>query len=278
MTTEDPVKTGPVSSSGSGLILRVISSVLLIIIAGTAAWMGGLAAGCVVAVVTALVQSEWVGITEKRLLPGSLFAVPIAVAMIVAGLGEVVVASLMCLTAICVALVTGPRLWRSAGIVYAASLGLSLLILREAPSGFAAIVFVFAVVWATDIGAYFAGRSIGGPKLSPSISPKKTWSGAIGGVLFALAAGSLALMLFGISMSTAFVLIILSLSVFSQLGDLFESWIKRRFGVKDSGRVIPGHGGIMDRVDGLIFASVLALFIGVMNQSMSDPGEGLLTW
>ena len=263
---------------GGGLVVRVVSSIVLVGLAGSAAWAGGLAAGLVVAVVVGLIQAEWTGITEGQILPGALLSAPLAAAMVVASLGYPLIAGVMCLVSAGAALVIGLNLWRASGVVYAAALGLSLLILRDSANGLAAIVFLFAVVWATDIGGFFAGRTLGGPKLCPALSPKKTWSGAVGGLILAVVAAISALVLFEVKVSLSLLVLAIGLSMMSQLGDLFESWVKRRFGVKDSGRIIPGHGGIMDRVDGLIFASVLALMIGALNQSAGKPGEGLLAW
>ena len=141
------------------------------------------------------------------------------------------------------------RGWVAAGLAYAAAAAIAPGLLRgHEPAGLAALGFVISVVWSTDIFAYFAGRTFGGPKLMPAVSPKKTISGALGG----LAAG----VLFGTAFHfwimgefrAAIVLLAAVLSVLGQGGDLFESWVKRRFGVKDSGRIIPGHGGLMDRV------------------------------
>lgn len=129
---------------------------------------------------------------------------------------------------------------------------LSFLWLRSVPAEGRNLVFwLLAVVWATDIGAYFAGRGIGGPKLAPAVSPNKTWAGLIGGVLSAALVGVLASGLLGRE-ATLLVVGGMVLAVVAQGGDLLESWCKRRFGVKDSSHIIPGHGGILDRVDGLL--------------------------
>jgi phosphatidate cytidylyltransferase len=137
--------------------------------------------------------------------------------------------------------------------------------LREAePFGWAAVLFVFLVVWATDIAAYFGGRYFGGPKLWPAVSPNKTWSGAASGLAAAIAAGGLMAWAAGVPRAgTCFVLAGV-LSVASQAGDLFESGMKRRFEVKDSGRLIPGHGGVLDRVDGLLAAAAAAWVLAAL--------------
>jgi phosphatidate cytidylyltransferase len=120
---------------------------------------------------------------------------------------------------------------------------------------------LFAIVWGTDMGAYFVGRLIGGKKLWPSVSPQKSWSGAVGGALTAIVAAYGVWSLLSLPMSPAYVMLVaLSVSAASQLGDLFQSHLKRRAGVKDSGRLIPGHGGLFDRVDGLMAAAPIYAF------------------
>jgi phosphatidate cytidylyltransferase len=148
----------------------------------------------------------------------------------------------------------------------------ALLWLRADPiTGRANLLFLLLLIWASDIGAYLVGRLIGGPRLAPLISPGKTWSGASGGIAAALAVG------WGAVWTTTGTLawttvIALIICVIGQLGDLTESWAKRRFGVKDSGTIIPGHGGLLDRLDALIavapFAALLALCLG----------RGVLLW
>jgi phosphatidate cytidylyltransferase len=137
---------------------------------------------------------------------------------------------------------------------------LSLVWLRADPDhGRGWAILLFAVVWSTDIGAYLVGRTLGGPKLAPRISPNKTWSGAIGGLICAALAAYAAALWDDLAFASAAALAVGAvLSVFSQIGDLAESWWKRRFAVKDSGHLIPGHGGILDRIDGVLLASPVA--------------------
>jgi phosphatidate cytidylyltransferase len=165
------------------------------------------------------------------------------------------------------------------GMIYASALVIAPAVLRaDMKLGFAAIVFLFAVVWGTDIAGYFAGRAFGGPKLAPSISPKKTWSGAIGGTIVAIVAALAIAHVFSIRNPAATGLIALVLSIASQAGDLFESKLKREFHAKDASGLIPGHGGVMDRLDGFIFASVVAALIGVARGGLELPATGLLVW
>ncbi|CAA2158149.1 Phosphatidate cytidylyltransferase [Methylobacterium brachiatum] len=154
-----------------------------------------------------------------------------------------------------------------AGVLGAAAIASVPVALRDDPGiGLVGPAWMFAVVWSTDIAAYFAGRKIGGPKLMPRVSPNKTWSGAIGGLVGAVAAGSLVAVaadLAGLDLPSAASLPVVAgvsalASVLSQAGDLLESGLKRRYGVKDSGKIIPGHGGVMDRLDGFFAVAVLA--------------------
>ena len=172
------------------------------------------------------------------------------------------------------------RLWSAAGVVYASALAFSVCLLRESPEvGALAIAFLFAVVWGTDVFAYFGGRLIGGPKLWPRVSAGKTWSGTITGVVSGALLG-IATAYFGAGPQLAnwrVFLMGLAAAAFSQVGDLFESSVKRRFGVKDSSGLIPGHGGAMDRLDGFIFASVFAAAVGLLRGAPS-VAAGLFFW
>ncbi|MCB1448648.1 MAG: phosphatidate cytidylyltransferase [Nitratireductor sp.] len=153
--------------------------------------------------------------------------------------------------------------WIAGGLLYAFLPFMALSELRgESAIGFVAICLVFACVWGADTFAYFSGRLIGGPKLAPKISPNKTWSGFCGGLAGSVLLAALVVLLAGYTPGPWLVPTAIVLSLTSQFGDLFESWIKRRFKVKDSGHIIPGHGGILDRIDGLIFASFAAFAIG----------------
>jgi phosphatidate cytidylyltransferase len=178
----------------------------------------------------------------------------------------------MALTAVLVS-IRGKSWWLPAGILYAGLTAIALAEIRDDNLvGFVVMLFVFATVWATDIFAYFIGRALGGPKLAPRISPGKTWSGAIGGAVTAVIAGTGVAWSFFPGTGLRVVCVALLLSVCSQAGDLFESFVKRRFGVKDSSHLIPGHGGVMDRVDGLIFACFAAFLLAIV-LSLATDGE-----
>jgi phosphatidate cytidylyltransferase len=160
--------------------------------------------------------------------------------------------------------------WPVAGLAYLGVAMVALIWLREA-GGWLAVLWVLLVIWSSDIGAYLSGSLIGGPKLAPRLSPNKTWAGLIGGavlagVLAALFVLSAAPGLVAFSSPVALFLIGFLLAVWSQLGDILESSLKRRFNVKDSGNLIPGHGGVLDRIDSLIFTvPVVALAFFLQN-------------
>ncbi len=167
--------------------------------------------------------------------------------------------------------------WSTAGLLVTALPIGALVWLRGDPAyGTAAVLFVFAIAWATDTVAYAVGRLVGGPKLAPRISPNKTWSGFIGGVLVpGLVGYGFALALGGTSvLGLALVGVVLALAC--QMGDLLESAVKRRFGVKDMSSLIPGHGGLFDRIDGLLLAGLIAGLIAL--RDVANPGQGLLIW
>jgi phosphatidate cytidylyltransferase len=170
------------------------------------------------------------------------------------------------------------RIWTTTGFIYAAAAEHASIMLRSDPAiGWPALMLVFLVVWVTDIGGYFAGRGLGGPKLWPRISPNKTWAGALGGFAasIAVAAGFAA---FGLGKTGPLLLLGSILSIVSQLGDLFESAVKRRFGVKDSSHIIPGHGGLLDRLDGFVAAVVLAAILGFLRRGADGIASGLMMW
>ncbi len=174
----------------------------------------------------------------------------------------------------------GKRLWAAGGVCYAGLLLVAAVWLRESfPYGARSILWLFAVVWATDCFAYFGGRLIGGPKLWPRISPSKTWSGTLTGVGFGGAAGACTA-LYGLSGAAPLgPILVLSFAAaaLSQAGDAFESGIKRHFGVKDSSWLIPGHGGVMDRLDGFAAAAIFALLVG-LSRDMPSIAGGLFYW
>jgi len=268
-----------VTGAGRDLPIRLISSVLLILVALVGAWYGGWAAALLIAATTAIVHVEWIGLSEKAYWPAAAtVAGPVGGILLFAG-GYVEVGIAIAVVSLVAAAATSGTVWRPLGVVYAAALGFALLLLRSsAEFGFVAIMILFAVVWATDCGAFFVGRLVGGAKLWPSVSPRKTWSGAAGGLAGGIAAGAAMAPALGLALSGPMVLTFALLSIAAQFGDLFESMLKRRFGAKDSGRLLPGHGGFMDRVDGLVFAAVAAVALGWLGGGHADLAAGLVQW
>ena len=251
------------------LKLRILSGVVLATVVLFATWQGGYAFDIIAAMIGVLVYYEWTTITgishDDRL---GWFAGWLVQTLLVINLfyGHPHYAiGLVAIAVFAAALrsqITKTSNWLAGGIFYAGFSGVSLATLRnDTSSGLVVMLFLFSVVWGTDIAAYFTGRTFGGPKLAPKISPGKTWSGAIGGAVIAMIAGSALIYTFEGTFLLPAAIIALLLSIISQIGDLFESFIKRRFGVKDSSHLIPGHGGVMDRVDGLVFASIAAFLL-----------------
>lgn len=275
-----PVSASPASSE---LRLRVISALVLAVAALVTTWAGGVAFLIFWALAACAIIYEW-----NRMAFGADSA-PARVGY-VAILAAVLGCFLKRFDLACVAVMlgaagaallapAGKRLWGFFGPLYASAALLGAVVVRlDAKLGIIGILFLFAVVWATDIAAYFTGRALGGPKLWPAVSPKKTWSGAIGGAAAAVLAGVGIAALFTAGNLLPVALVALVLSAASQLGDLFESGMKRHFGIKDSSSLIPGHGGVMDRLDGFIFACALAALIGAWRTGPLMASSGVLAW
>jgi phosphatidate cytidylyltransferase len=244
------------------LTIRSLVGLVLILLAAGVLWAGGFIFWLVLVVVGLLMMAEWVdlhgGDAKARQIAQFSLSIPLAImAPIAAGPGFFAL-GLIAGTAFFVAMVTR----RSAigwGVVYVGLPVAALLYLREQDNGMLLAFWAMALVWLTDIGAYFAGKSIGGPKLAPVLSPNKTWAGLIGGVIAAGLFGT-ALHLFAnlpLLLAAATPL----LAFIAQGGDLYESWLKRRAGVKDSGNILPGHGGVLDRLDGLATVAPIAALV-----------------
>lgn len=267
----------------SNLQLRVVSAVVLIAAILVPAWFGGMPFRVIAGAIGAIMFLEWVMMTTSgRDVPHaavSAVALLAALGAVVYGvspwLTPAVLAAAVALSALS-ALLFKAGAWFSYGVAYCGLSALALAALRGADTaGFVAVLFLFAVVWVTDIAAYFVGRRIGGPKLAPSISPGKTWSGAVGGALFGTAAGVAVVAAAGLFDTWYYIVLGLGISVVSQAGDLFESAVKRRFGAKDSSRLIPGHGGVLDRVDGLVAAALALYVVGVAVSGLANPAARL---
>jgi phosphatidate cytidylyltransferase len=250
------------------------------VVAGGVLYIGGLPFAVLGAVVGVLTSFEWARIVRDGAIdPGlvvQVFAVVSAAALAWLGLAALALAAVIAGSILTGLLCFQRRPLLSAeGVLYAGLPVVALIWLREdQPHGFAAVLLILIAVDATDVAAFVFGRLIGGPKLAPAISPNKTWSGFMGGIStaglatagFAHAIGADPVML-----GTAGVF----LGIVAQIGDLTESALKRSFGMKDSGHIIPGHGGIMDRIDGLVFASVAAGFVALALNPQA-PASALL--
>jgi phosphatidate cytidylyltransferase len=266
---------------GSDLPLRVISSVALAPLALGAAWLGGWVFLLLWLAAALIVLWEWnalaAGEAARRATIGGGGALVAAAAAVAWQRPDL--AAVAFVTGVTFVTVATRRPWPALGFFCAACIVIPAILLRaDAAYGLVAIILLFAVVWGTDIAAYFGGRLIGGPKLLPSVSPKKTWSGAIVGAALGTAAGAGVAWAGGVPNLTAVAAVCLMLSIASQAGDLFESAVKRRFGVKDAGKLIPGHGGLMDRLDGFAGAALTAVVIGVWRAGITAPARGFLIW
>ncbi len=276
----------PVAAKGkwADLGVRATSALILIPAVLLDIWMGGVWFELFMAFLGLLMAHEWTNIVHQR--SSSQFALQAAAVLCAAllpqDIGVLPTHSTILVIAIIGIVGTMYRdrdksLFAYVGTLYVALPVLALVLLRsDNVWGVHAIMWLMLVVWATDTFAYFAGRIIGGPKLAPVLSPKKTWAGLLGGMAGAAVISSI-YAVFWLPSWGALAGVAAALAVVAQLGDIFESALKRRFNMKDSGDLIPGHGGVLDRVDGLVVAGVAAAIIGFVRSS-SSLAEGLLLW
>ncbi|GAC1635108.1 MAG: phosphatidate cytidylyltransferase [Bradyrhizobium sp.] len=263
------------------LVMRVAAAAVLAPLAIAIAYAGGwLWLGFVTLAAIGL-YVEWLTVVGARTPRVTAVGVAMLLGAAAAfGAGRVAITGILFAIGVVAAALLSPdrRGWAALGGGYAFAALIASVALRLDPVwGFTALMFVLLIVWVTDIGGYFAGRGIGGPKLWPRVSPKKTWAGAIGGFAASLvvAAGFAAC---GFGKILPMMLLGAAFSVASQLGDLFESAVKRRFGVKDSSHIIPGHGGLLDRLDGFVAAVVVAAIFGLLRGGADGVGRGLMVW
>jgi phosphatidate cytidylyltransferase len=264
------------------LVMRIAAAAVLIPLAVAIAYAGGWLWTALVTLAASGLFVEWLAIVG--LASATRVIVPGVAALAIAGLCFAIGRLDAALIVLAIGFVTvtsiAPerRNWAAAGFLYAAAAEMASVLVRFDPvKGFAALMFVLLITWVTDSGGYFAGRSIGGPKLWPRVSPKKTWAGAAGGFAASLVV-AIGFAAFGLGGAGPLLLLSAVLSVVSQLGDLFESAVKRRFGVKDSSQIIPGHGGLMDRLDGFVAAVVVAALFGFLRGGADGVGRGLMVW
>lgn len=267
----------------SNLQLRTISGVVLAVFVLLLTWYGGWPFRALAVLIGALVFHEWSTLSgmrrDQRWFLGTWALLGIVLAALMFGASAAIVL-ILAVGATVLSAIGGRLLGQGGegaiGLAYAAFPAIALAFLRDHDaSGLVTMIYLFAVVWATDILAYFTGRAIGGPKLAPSISPGKTWSGAIGGTVAAVVAGFAVALAAGHPAPLLMAALALPLSIVSQIGDLFESAFKRRHDAKDSGTIIPGHGGVMDRVDGLVAAAIALYLAGSLMAGPDFPARGL---
>ena len=274
------------------LVLRVASSAVLVPVALAVAYAGGWTFSVLCVVAALGIFWEWSRLTGSA----GAAVLTLGVTAIVAGFAftgfgyaataaaALAIGAILAGLAVSLAGTAGQSasmrgIWAAGGVIYAgaAFLGPALL-RRDTEFGFAAFLFVALIVWSTDTSAFAAGRAIGGPLLWPKVSPNKTWVGVLGGLAGGVAGGTLVAYADGLGRLPAVGVIALLLSALAQAGDLLESAIKRHFGVKDTSQLIPGHGGLMDRLDGFLVAAAAALVIGLLRQGATAPAHGLLVW
>ena len=263
-------------SKAGDLKVRVLSALVMAPVVLGAVCIGGWVFHALITFGSVIAVSEWTSIVPSaRRLPARIMAAAGIVVALMAQIAAGPAAGLGAAAAFAVltAIIGGgsDRNLLGFGVFYVAVGMAGLTWLRDLPAaGLSLFLFVLIAIWATDIGAYAAGRSIGGPKLAPRISPKKTWAGLIGGMASSALFGWLVALAFGAARPDIALAVGAAVAVVGQAGDLFESAVKRRYNVKDSGQLIPGHGGILDRIDGLLAAApVLALFHAAVGSVLS---------
>lgn len=277
----DPGQAKPAAKKPADLLPRVLSALVLVPLALALTWWGVVPFAAMALLVGLVMTWEWSRVVRGT---GTDFAcivqgVTVLVATALAATGYFPFAVVAVIVAVLI--VTALRLGQDAGlsalgIGYAALPVLALIWLRaDEPLGFKAVLYLFLVVWTTDIGAFVAGRGIGGPKLWPRVSPNKTWAGLIGGIGAAAVVGGLFASLVLGAPPWRLALLAFVLGLVAQAGDLAESALKRSFGVKDTSALIPGHGGFMDRMDSLVTVSVVVALLGLL-VNMRNPAQALL--
>ncbi|HWZ38801.1 MAG TPA: phosphatidate cytidylyltransferase [Bradyrhizobium sp.] len=282
MSEHEAAPAAVAGQDSRNLLMRVAAALVMAPVAIGAAYAGGWWWITLVTLATIGLYIEWLTVVGAARRKAVVIAGIGALALSGLGLAlDKIDASLLMLAiglASVAVLSRQPRRWTVAGFLYAAIALLASVVVRlDQAQGLAALILVLLVVWATDIGGYFAGRAVGGPKLWPRVSPKKTWAGALGGFAASLVVAA-GFATFGFGRIWPMLLLAAVLSIASQFGDLFESAVKRRFGVKDSSHIIPGHGGLLDRLDGFVAAIALAAIFGFLRGGVDGVGRALMVW
>ncbi len=251
------------------LWVRIVSAVVMALIAGIVFWLGGDYVAALLVVVGGLMAWEF----RRLILPDASNSDTGLWVMVAGTSGAVVAANLfgffwafpiVGLAAFILWQIKHKRpVWIATGMIYLATPLAALLVIREL-QGLGTVLWLVGVVVASDVGGYFFGRIFGGPKFWPVISPKKTWSGTVGGWALALGVGFIYWAFGGTQGFQEIMLFSIPLAMAAQAGDLFESWLKRKAGMKDSSNLIPGHGGLLDRFDGLLAAITFYMLLHLL--------------
>lgn len=262
---------------------RLLSAAVLVPLTAVALWLGGYFFAAVVGLVIAGAYREWeMMVTIKPLTSFGIFLMAaLWIAAVVfppfGALGTLIVA----LVAAVIAVARGGESawWRAGGLLYFGIVMVAMLAIRGSDwSGIVAGLFLALAIWLTDTGAFFTGRQVGGEKLAPDISPGKTWSGAIGGFVLGTACATIFWHFFTASPWWIGLILAGATSILGQIGDLSESALKRRFKIKDSGDIIPGHGGLMDRLDSITFGALFVCLAGTLHAGPTLVASGFLNW
>jgi phosphatidate cytidylyltransferase len=273
----------PAGPQNSDVLARIVSAVVLGAIALTAVVASRWSFAALVILCGVAVAWEWGRLVRAKefdtifvFQAGAVAAIAILVTL---GMNEAALIAVLLAAAgtFAAGYSSGKLGWSLLGLVYSVLPAWAMVWLRTDPYGAAALLFLFVVAWTTDTASYVAGRLIGGPKLAPRVSPQKTWSGLIVGTLAPALVG-IAVGLYGTEPSPwPLALVAVVIAAFCQIGDLSESAVKRRFGTKDMSGLIPGHGGLLDRIDGLLIAAIAAAAIALLHNA-GNPGRSLLIW
>jgi phosphatidate cytidylyltransferase len=274
------------SPKWADLGVRTFTAIVLVPVVLADAWLGGVWFEVLAAFLGVLIAHEWAliahGRSSSQFALHALAAICAAMLTPVIGIAQTVMIIVgIAVLSVVVVIARQQKLtaWVPIGPLYASLPIIALVVLRrDGTIGWETILWLFLIVWAADVCAYFAGRMIGGPKLAPKFSPKKTWAG-LGGAVLGAAVISLLFASYIPTKPAALPLAVLAgiLALVEQAGDIFESAFKRHYGVKDSGTLFPGHGGVIDRVDGLVAVAVAAVLIGYFRNPLV-PAAGLLNW
>ena len=253
--------------SGASLKSRIISALILAPLVAGAIYLGSPVYDLLILAVVVVMGWEWRRLCAAQRFDsaGIILTIAVAGATVLASFHHVglavlsVVAGALIVSFMIVGSEGKSSIWTMAGILAIGLTGISLILVREIGDDWSVTMWFVVAIWATDINAFFVGRAVGGPKLAPKISPGKTWSGLIGGIIGAVCWSVIWALWTGAEQAGTLALLGAVIAIFAQLGDLGVSRVKRRFGVKDTGTLIPGHGGLLDRADGIIGAAPVAV-------------------